>query len=535
MSIIDARTLGDDPDLRADVCIVGAGAAGLTLATALVDSGVDVCVVESGGLDPEEEVEELNDLDNVGYPVRENFMSRARYFGGSCNLWAGRCMKLGRADLAGRSWVPQSAWPIPYEELERLYPAAARVLELPSVSLFDWGSFADRMSDPERRLFSDASLEPTVSLWAKKPLRFGAAYGAKLRRSGRARVVLHSTVTAIRLSDDGSSVDAVEARTLSGDELEIRARNYVLACGALENARLLLVSRGTRPAGIGNQFDLVGRYFMDHPRSVYGRVRLRAGARLPLVRSRPLPGGKVQLGIGIAPEAQEREGLLNHYATLEAAVSQYTESSYQSFVQTMKVLLRRGYAGKRRDVGRARFGHIPGMIYLLTPKELMPHFVYRWHTALRDALPKRSPESCVVVYFCEQPPDPESRVKLSGERDRLGVNRIQLQWRIDPRVTRTVLRLQDLLGERLEGAGIGELAAPEEEVRYTDASHHMGTTRMGSTPRQGVVDPDCRVHDVSNLYVSGGSVFPSAGHANPTLTIVALALRLAEHLQRSRP
>lgn len=512
---------------------MGAGAAGITLVDALIGAGREVCLIESGGLRPDEETQSLCDLENVGYPVRENFMSRARYYGGSCNLWAGRSMLLTEADLAGREWVPGSAWPISHSELGAYYPAAARVLRLPEPHHFEARSCASEMTAPEQNLFSREPLVPRVSLWAKRPLRFGAAYRSQLANSSRVRVILHANATRVRLNPEGTAVEALDVATLDGRRLSVRALVFVIACGALENARLLLSSRDPHARGIGNGFDLVGRYFMDHPRSVYGRVRLHPGQRLPLLRGRPLRDGKIQVGMGLSSEIQRREGLLNHYATLEAEVSGYTSGRYESFVQTMKVLLRRGYAGSRWDVGRSKLGEIPGLIYLLTPKELMPHFLYRMTTRARSLLPDKEGETCVVVYFCEQPPDPESRVTLSAERDRLGMNKLVLQWRIGPEVTRTVFRLQELLRERLHETAIGELEPPEDEVRYTDASHHLGTTRMGSTPRSGVVDPDGRVHGIFNLYMAGGSVFPSAGHANPTLTIVALALRLADHLTRS--
>jgi choline dehydrogenase-like flavoprotein len=171
------------------------------------------------------------------------------------------------------------------------------------------------------------------------------------------------------------------------------------------------------------------------------------------------------------------------------------------------------------------------MIYLLTPKEILPHPVYRWAWLARQALPRKPrPESLVVVYFCEQPPDPASRVRLGPDVDRLGVDRLVLDWRIDGEVTASVLRLQRLLAERLEQTGLRRLENPESEPTFTDASHHMGTTRMSDDPRNGVVDRDGRVHGVDNLYVAGSSVFPCSGHANPTLTVVALALRLAQHL-----
>ena len=160
----------------------------------------------------------------------------------------------------------------------------------------------------------------------------------------------------------------------------------------------------------------------------------------------------------------------------------------------------------------------------------MPHFAYRWYSRLRSARSPRRETHAVVVYFCEQPPDAESRVTLSRELDPLGVNRLVLDWRIGPEVTRSVLELQELLRDCLDRAGIGELENGSE-LRFTDASHHMGTTRMSDDPRSGVVDTDCKIHGLDNLYVAGSSVFPSAGHANPTLTIVALALRLAQQLR----
>ncbi|HUP00987.1 MAG TPA: GMC family oxidoreductase [Gemmatimonadota bacterium] len=533
MSLIDARQLDPEAEIRTEICVVGAGAAGITLAGELVGTPHDVCLLEGGGFHPDGETQALYDLECAGYPVRENFMSRARYLGGSCNLWAGRSMKLEEADLARRDWVPATGWPIPYAELGAHYRRAADILGLPPLERFDWRSYTGKMSGVEHSLFSEEPLKPTVSLWAKRPMRFGAAFRSRLRRSRNVRLILYANVTNIVLNGDGTAVESLEARTLAGHRLTIRARTYVLACGALENARLLLVSRDRHATGVGNRFDLVGRYFMDHPRTVHGQVRLAPGCRLPLLRGHPLPGGKVQLGMGFSPHAQRTEGVLNHYATLEARFSQYVEASYQSFVQTMKVLLRRGYAGSRWDVGRGRFSDIPGMIYLLTPRELTPHFVYRWHYAFRNLVRRQAQGgTCMVVYFCEQPPDPESRVTLGADRDRLGMNKLVLHWRIGDEVTRSVLRLQEVLRRRLTAAGIGELESPDAEVRFTDASHHMGTTRMSDSPRTGVVDTDCRVHGLANLWVAGSSVFPSAGHANPTLTIVALALRLAELVKR---
>jgi len=532
LAFIDARGIEDGASLSADLCIVGAGACGTTLAAELEGSSSSILLVESGGFGPDEETQALYDLESVGYPIREKFMSRARYYGGSCNLWAGRNMLLEPIDTARRSWVAGSGWPIPYEEIASYHARAARALRLPSIEKFDPSTYASRMTRDEKALFAVGRLRPAISLWGTKPRRFGAAHRKRLRRSANTRVLLQANAVRVVLDREGRAVESIEVRTLAGKRIEIRARSFVLACGGIENARLLLVSRDRRPDGVGNGSGAVGRFFMDHPRAVYGTVSLRKGNRIPLIRGIPLRDGKVQFGIGLSEEIQRGEGLLDHYATLEARYSAYVEQKYETMVQSAKVLLRRGYAGSRWKIGRAEFGEIPGMIYLLTPKELMPHFVYRWMTTIRRVWnPESGGNERVVVYFCEQPPDPESRVALSDEKDALGMARVRLHWKIPTEVSRTLFRLQDLLAERLAAEGIGTLTPGEGEPRFSDASHHLGTTRMSDDPRDGVVDRNCRVHEVRNLYMAGGSVFPATGHSSPTLTMIALALRLADHLR----
>lgn len=515
MSCVDARELPHDAEIRTDVCIVGAGAAGTVLATELAAAGRDVCVLESGGLTPEDETQHLYDLENVGYPIRENFTSRARYYGGSCNLWTGRTMRLQESDVA-------RDWPISYDTLAAYYPRAEKILGLPALKRVGAESHGLAMSEAERRLFACGPLAPTISLWATHPKRFGAAYYNEFRRSPRVRVLLHANATTLTLNADGTAIEALDAITLHGGRMRTRARHYVLACGALENARLLLANR------IGNDLDLVGRFYMDHPRAVFGCVHLAPTAQFPMIHGRPLPDGTVQLGIGFSPETRRCESLPNHYATLEAEVTGFTNP--QSFSCTMKALLRRGY-GRRLDAGRTPLGHMQGMIYLLTPKEIVPEAAVTLYTRLRWAMRSRGGGRRDVVYFCEQRPDRESRVTLSDARDELGMPKLRLNWRVASDVTDGVLRLQDAIAQRFREAGIGTLEPGQGEPRFTDASHHIGTARMSSAPSTGVVDPDCRVHGVGNLFVAGSAVFPTEGHANPTLTIIALALRLAERLR----
>lgn len=531
MAIVDAKEL-ETERVETDVCIVGGGAAGITLADALSGGSRDVCLVESGDSTPDWDTQELYDLTSTGYPIRENFMSRARYFGGSCNLWAGRSMLLSLFDVGERGWAGCESWPIDYQELCRYFEPAAELLGLPPVDWFDEQTYLSKMTAVESELFAGPALSPTVSLWGKKPKRFAADHKTDLSRSPNTQVLLNGNVVSLELSENGNQIQSAMVKTLTGKTLRIEAQDFVLACGGLENARLLLASRDRQPEGVGNRHDLVGRFYMDHPRCVYGTVKLSDRTRLKTLSGFPFRHGKSQLGIRLSTDIQRQEGLLNHYATLEAEFSQYAEASYQSFVQTMKVLLRRGYAGKRRDVGHSKLTDIPDLIYLLTPKELVPHSVYRFYWELRHRLLRqRASGNRIVVYFCEQPPNRESRVVLSDAIDPLGSPRLELQWQLGPEVERTLYRFHSLLQQRLAESGLGVLETPDSQPIFTDASHHMGTTRMSVSPRSGVVDVDCKVHGLENLFISGSSVFPNGSHVSPTLAIVALSLRLADRLK----
>jgi choline dehydrogenase-like flavoprotein len=533
MKFIDVNELPAGSTITADICIVGAGAAGLAVASELDGSPQTVCVIESGSYGPDEQTQALYDLDVAGHPVREKFMSRARYFGGTCNLWAGRTMRLTPIDLAARDWIPHSGWPLPYEELERYYPRAAGMLRLPSNDVVGSMVRSNRMSPVERTLFENPDLQPSVATWARKPLRFGAAYRRQLQRSRNVSVYLNANVTDLQLNEGGTRVEQATAASLAGGTLRLRARRFVIACGGLETARLLLASRSVHRSGIGNQFDAVGRYYMDHPRAVFGRVKFSEPQKLPLLTGVPLSDGMAQVGIRFSDAAQRREQLLNNYLTLERHWSDQAAQTYQSIVRSAKIVLRKGYAGPRWSLSRAELATIPELIYLLAPRELLPHALYSSARRVRQRLSKGVRE-LVIVNYCEQMPNPQSRVYLGDKRDRLDMPVLVLDWRIRREETESLLRLQALLDCHLRRLGIGGLDTAGEEFSdrlYRDASHHIGTARMSRTPREGVVDEQCAVHGVANLFVAGSAVFPTSGHANPTLTIVALAIRLADHLK----
>jgi choline dehydrogenase-like flavoprotein len=255
-----------------------------------------------------------------------------------------------------------------------------------------------------------------------------------------------------------------------------------------------------------------------------------------LLLGAPLPDGKLQIAIGLSDEAQRRDRTLNSHLTLEPQMSELAQQAYQHSANVVRVLARRGHAGRRLDLLRGNLPKMGELIYVLTPKEVMPHWMYRCYAGLQGLSHRlRKVYDLTVINFCEQIPRPDSRAYLGNSRDRLGMNSLVLDWKISAEETAALMHLQQRVAERLTRLGIGTLSGiePGASPSYTDASHHMGTTRMNDDPRRGVVDRDCRVHDVANLYIAGSSVFPTSGSASPTLTIVALAIRLADHIKRT--
>lgn len=536
MSIADAREIESGRTLETEALVVGAGAAGITLARALAARGFWVLLAEGGGAKPDAATQSLYELDCIGYPLRPNHMNRAREFGGSCNLWAGRAMRLQPIDFEARPWVPESGWPIPASEIDRHLDEAAAILDLPGgAEAFSLDAWRHRLGAAEKRLLEAGAFAPAISLWARRPKRFARDHRRELARSPEIRVLLRANAVRLEADASGRRIGAVHFATLDGRRFAVRARFVILAMGGLEIPRLLLWSDRLDPRLLGPRRDLVGRFFMDHLRTACGRVVLRGDADLTLMRTLPVARGKVQLGLALAPEVQRREGLLHHYATFEEEGSGYAEAHWHTAIELGKVMLRRGHAGSRLDLERVR--HAPKVEhfrYLLSPKEILPHDLWRLWRFAKKRLRRRKEQRYIVVHFCEQPPDPESRVLLGDEPDALGVPRLLFDWRIPDSVEASLRRLEAEIARALETTGLGRLEPGTGTPRWTDASHHMGTTRMHPDPERGVVDPDCRLHGIANLWIASSSVFPACGHANPTLTILALALRLADHLAAGR-
>ena len=368
--------------------------------------------------------------------------------------------------------MPMSGWPLRREELVPWWERAQEVCQLGAFD-YDLASWERRLGAPRLPL-GDAEVESKI-YQLSPPTRFGAVYRDELDAARDVRVLTGATAMGLEMSADGAAVERVHAGCLSGTRLAVQARGVVLATGGVENARLLLLS------GLGERRELVGRCFMEHPHFPAGRVVLERSLSTALYR--PRRGVIAVARLFLPREAQEREGLLHSNIMLDPD----------------------------------------------SPPWMPPLAA----AALRRLSP-RPPRAFRMAHTLEQAPDRESRVELSDERDALGLPRARLVWRTGERERRTFERGQQLLGEALARAGIGRVEPAELEegwpILQGRLGHHMGTTRMDPDARHGVVDTDGRVHGVRNLFLAGSSVFPTGGAGTPTYTIVALALRLADHL-----
>jgi choline dehydrogenase-like flavoprotein len=529
MTSLNQENLSPPDYLKADICICGGGPAGLTVASGLGRLGYQVVVLESGyeKLDPE--VQPLNDLESVGQPLRENFFNRLRALGGSSNIWSGRCAKLDPIDFEKRDWVTGSGWPIDYGEYSRYLGPAAKLLGLPAELSADKAS-DDRTHGFEEQLLA-CGIQPGTALWARAPARFWRLLGPELAQAGNCRVFSGTTVTGLEATGSGEAINHVVGTRSGESPLYVQARLVVLAMGGLENVRTLLLAAERSPH-IRLPRATLGRYFMDHPKTTFGSIKIEDFSKINhWVGRRPVEAGIWQVVLGLTPEVQRRDQLLNAHVNLEPAYSDKTTAGYSKSIEALKRLLKRGHPGKRLDVSNLN-GAPPDLIYQLTPEEVMPFTLFRALHGVRRLM-QQAPRRIVLVNHCEQVPDPNSRITLGSQRDRFGNRLLQLDWRASELEKATLVDIQRRVGDLVEKLGAGALETDPSRLPaadFTDAAHHMGGTRMSQNACRGVVNSDLKVHGLHNLYVCGSSVFPTGGSANPTLTIVALALRLVDHL-----
>ncbi len=497
--LIDATELTESSRLESDVVIAGGGVAGIALARQLADAGLSVLVLESGGEKPEQRTQALyqgtmtmGGPGNDARPLNEYLLSsRLRCFGGSGNVWGGKCAPLDPVDFDKRDWIRYSGWPIDRAALQPFYDRACELLELPSFG-----------AEPASVVGTDEPLlAGRTSSLAIRPRCFtqytgagpGDAY-ASFKRSAsdhaRVRVCLHANVTAIKLGADGRRVESLEVRELDGRRHTAVGRTYVLAAGGIETVRLMLASNDVHHEGVGNHSDWLGRAFQGHTTISQGdstcMALLREESKLGLFNNQQRT--KPHAVIGLSDAAQHRYRTTNFTVTLMD--DRKAASAAEGCITKLSQRLADAPATARRQ----------------------------------------------VYFMIEHTPNRNSRITLSrAERDELGLPRVHLDMRYGEPEFDSIDTAIGYLASELGRLEIGRVRWGGKrdqlvQLMQSPSRHHMGATRMARSPREGVVDEHCRVHGVDNLYVAGSSVFPTSGIANPTLTLLALTFRLGDHL-----
>lgn len=562
MSIEDLRTLPTGADLNFDVCVVGAGVAGFGVALQFLGTRYRVLVVESGGDTPEAEINDLSEIENAGARRAPQALTRARCVGGTSSLWSGRCGVFDPIDFAARNWIPHSGWPISEADVRPYYDRAGALLGLgPSsyrghaagyiaaeapTSVFDRRTFEPvvfqfSVHDPSHQQALRTSVMHGVEgaehigvlqhAGAPKPTHFGEAYRSLLEAAPNITLLKHATATEVLTNADTSQAMGVSIASIEGHRATVAASIVVLCCGGIDNARLLLASRSKDPRGVGNRHDTVGRYLTDHPFTVIASYQGEGSRGLRrMLGHRWIDRDNIRhvytIGARLAAERQRAEGLLN------GAIHIVDWGGEGSAMREAKVALGMVRSGPQRLEGLSKLSGL-----MLRPDKI-GFGAYERYLLKRPSLssPERVDFGCVV----EQLPDPESRVVLSSQLDGLGRPRARLQWRVSEREFETLVRMSDLFDEEVRRLGF---VAPDRVLWRSrgvtewcdsvhDMAHPMGATRMSRSPEQGVVDQDCRVHGVDGLYIAGSSVFATSGYMNPTLLLLSLSLRLADHLKQ---
>ena len=529
----DTTELERGSHLSADVCVIGAGIAGIAVTRQLMNSGLRFILLESGGTDYDRAIQDLAAGESVGLPYYPLAETRLRFFGGTSAIWGGRIAEMNEIDFEPRPWVEHSGWPVSHQELRPWFAEARRMFGIEPIGVDErlWPLIGAAVPafDPHvvRTAFWHFDLLPG---------RFGLPFCEDLVTSPDMTVVTRATVTHLQARHDDGSIAQVSIADPGGCRATVSARRFVLAAGGLENARLLLASNDVHPRGLGNEHDLVGRFFMEHPHARGGHVHTTASWRLLRLYSlKHLTTRQAMVAPCFRPgeSLQRRAGILN----------------------TSFALACRPHPGKQRSLALRA--------YRLAKHRLDPTKGNRrlWQ-ALRHAarelsgltdplrpwlLTRTGRCGIYAVVRAEQAPNLHSRVYLSGEPDALGVPRLVLDWRlcdIDKRSVRVTLQAFDAelrrlglgylkLDPWLDDPGLPWQFDPLISNHPIGGYHHMGTTRMADHPSRGVVDGNGRVFGLSNLYVAGSSVFATGGWANPTLTLATLSLRLGEHLRRA--
>jgi choline dehydrogenase-like flavoprotein len=506
----DARELPANTVIEGDVCIIGAGAAGISIAMDWIGTPHKVILLEGGGFDYDDRVQELYAGKTTGqhyYPLKS---ARLHYFGGTTGHWAGFCSPFDEIDFEKRDWIPHSGWPIVRKDLDPYYMRAQKNLELGPYE-YDWKYW--QKNDPELKPMMKDESVVWNKLWQfSPPTQFGTKYRDTIVKAKNIHLYTYANVMDITANENVSAINQVTVKNYTGKEHTVKAKHFILACCSIQNARILLASNKQAQNGLGNDNDNVGRYFMEHLEIKSGELWL-TNPNLMKLYSLDFGKTKARCELAISKDQQQKHRILNGTSSL-------TPLLLARSMKPMIAIWDNEDPQKNLKDLFTEFGKV-GKIA---------------QSAKADTLLK----SFELFTRIEQAPNPDSRVTLDTEKDALGMPRGTLHWVLTPLEKHSIRKIYELIGQQVGIAGIGRVKMMDYLVDENDDAwpdftgggwHHMGTTRMSADPKNGVVDANCKVHSIANLHIAGASCYATAAAPNPTLTVVALSLRLSDRIK----
>ncbi len=541
--IIDARSLPSNEILETNVCIIGAGPAGITLAREFVDQNFEVCLLESGGMEFDPDIQSLNAGTVIGDDYPNLSDTRIRQLGGTSHAWEGqngpneygfRCLPLDKIDFELRDWLPYSGWPFSRTDLDPFYERAHKVCQIGSYS-YDIKNWENSAAKPLP--FNKDRVTTSVSHFAPRH-PFTEQYKNEINQHRNIKTFIYANVIEIKTDEEAHIVTHICIASSQNHRFYLKAKLFILAAGGIENARILLSSNKIKASSLGNKYDLVGRYFMDRPilSSTFKPTSRRLLNQTSIYDIYRTKGSLVMAKFQISEALMRDENLLNNGAQL------FPRPLIHQKEATIALRSLLSLHRQKTSIWKEAFKHL-NIIFGASD-----YITYAGFWALIRKFPgmqrgawsylpyeKSRFSQFEIFYQLEQAPDPNNRVKLSSEKDYLGQNKVEVHWRLNPIDINSAIKVQEIWAEEFKLAGLGELKFEREQENWkfekTAMHHHMGTTRMHNNPKQGVVDSNCKVHGITNLFIAGSSVFPTSGYANPTLTVIALSLKLADHVK----
>lgn len=504
--IIDARSVPKGKTIETDVCIIGAGAAGITLAREFIGQSFRVCLLESGGFEFDEDTQSLCDGETIGLPYTPLKAARVRYFGGTTNHWHGWCRPLDEIDFESRDWIPHSGWPFGKSHLFSFYERAQSICQLKPVPYDVKFWEAETASSLP---FASSRVNTAVFRFSP-PTRFGEVYRDQIARARNISTYLHANVTEIDNNEHARTVTRLRVTCLPGNQFWVSATIFILAAGGIENARLLLLSNKLQSAGLGNQNDLVGRFFMDHVGVASGAVILsdpdtstvlyESERRVDLMAK--IDGGSMEKFLN----QEEKETITswiragakqeNYPATVKPILEKNCVTCHMaggiayfspltSYPQVRSLVTNiDGYPVPQRSNELQVKGALTLAAETQRREKLANYCTVMWRMPWSKSMQadgfrrtlsnvishidyvaaaiyqiffkgKVKPRGFGLYNIFEPAPNPQSRVVLSSERDRLGQNRVQLRFTLSPTDKRTIRRSQEIIGRELGCAGLG--------------------------------------------------------------------------------